>query len=430
MDQQDKNWLELGHRLENYQPEGDPASDFNVVQQLQQEAEKKKRSIFGIFFACLSIVGILLVLIWLSGSGAGSGRPGDAADQRTVLKSGAEEREPERKEDQLPSERNLLATTTEHHPTEISEFQPVTREAGSTSKKISKTNRRQPGELVVPSFLPVRGSEAMGETPAPPAAAAAENQPPTQPERLTARRLRAVVPLASDPFPSAVVRPEVPAQNARQVVLPPSSPVTFSLGAGLSNHWRGANFWQEVDRGVYAYLGLQRRFGNRLSLEGRIGYRGHTMQLPIIRDTDKPWSYHEEEVHSPDHTGTIQAYTYQGIVKGYRAVEFSLLANYSLGNRWQLSAGARYALPALEVHRTVRGPDDVNPFHDFIEGTSLVKYFDYGGLMGVNYRFNKHLQLETSLHLGMVDLINDAAEGMERFNHSSSISIGVKYLME
>lgn len=238
-----------------------------------------------------------------------------------------------------------------------------------------------------------------------------------------------VQPLLTEPI-SPVSAPALPVPAPGAIISPQSSIIQITLGAGLSNHWRGASFMQEVDRGIYAYVGINRRIGRRLGLEGRIGYRGHGMQMPVFSDVDAPWSYHKEEIHNTGHMGEDREYIYEGVVEGYQAVEFSLLANYQLTSRLNINAGMRYSLPDLAFERTVVGPDDENPFFEFIEGRSLVKYQDYGALFGAEYHFNRHLAIEAGLHLGMVDLIDDAAAGSTRFNHSSSLSFGVKYKLE
>ncbi|MFK8165188.1 MAG: hypothetical protein AB8H12_22270, partial [Lewinella sp.] len=154
------------------------------------------------------------------------------------------------------------------------------------------------------------------------------------------------------------------------------------------------------------------------------------MRLPVFSDVESPWSYHKEEIHNTGHMGEDREYIYEGVVEGYQAIELSLLAHYQLSARLSMSGGVRYSLPDLAFERTVVGPDEENPFFDFIEGRSLVKYQDYGALLGAEYHLSRHLALEAGLHLGMVDLIDDAAAGRARFNHSSSLSFGVKYKLE
>jgi hypothetical protein len=128
--------------------------------------------------------------------------------------------------------------------------------------------------------------------------------------------------------------------------------------------------------------------------------------------------------------GEERVYIYEGIVESYRAVEFNLLVHYQLRRKISLHAGGRYSLPAIKFRRLVHGPDDENPFHDFIQGQEMVKNRDYGAIMGMNYRLTKYLSLQGEVQLGLVDLIENAAQEGERFNRSNSLSVGLRYSFE
>jgi hypothetical protein len=423
MDQQEKDWLDLGRKLKGYHPAGNPNDDFQALQELQkQQLDRKRKGM--VYWASENFV--LLALLPLLGLIAFS--VGKGQWERHQLKTTTQEQ----RFAAVETERNVeptdvLMTVKEPAKTPVSIAETSNQSVSiAQNSPPSKEEESKTRSTVLPRIDPMASTEEVAErVPSTNITGDASsmmllpNQSPDQVEmavqRLPSAQLMSVSrPMSLLPDPQAVISKQ------------PSN-LQITLGTGLSNHWRGANFMQEVDRGVYAFIGVNRQIGQRLGLEGRIGYRGHGMQLPVVSDVDEPWSYHKEEIHNTGQQGEDRAYIYEGVVEGYQAVEFSLLANYQLSTKLSLSGGVRYSLPDLAFERTVMGPDEENPFFEFIERQPLVKYQDYGALLGAEYHFSRFLALEAGLHLGMVDLIDDAAAGRVRFNHSSSVSIGVKY---
>lgn len=432
MDQQEKDWLDLGRKLKGYHPTGNPKDDFQALQELQnQQPDRKRRGL--VYWGSENFVLLaLLPLLGLIAFSVGKGQW--ERFQRNAPSEELSFTDVESPGDESSSEE----VYTEIGPTEISvesvepENQLVTVDPSPKPKRVENLAKTRitlvqgnpqvirthgPVEVTAESNLPIDFAK---DTPA--SMELLDNQPADRVEMVLQRLPIVLV----DP----VSRPMNPLKATSAVISKQPSNLQITLGAGLSNHWRGANFMQEVDRGIYAYIGLNRRLGQRLGLEGRLGYRGHGMQLPVVSDVDGPWSYHKEEIHNTGHQGEDREYIYEGVVEGYQAVEFSLLANYQLSRRLSLSGGVRYSLPDLAFERTVMGPDEENPFFEFIERQPLVKYQDYGALLGVEYHFSRHLAIEAGLHLGMVDLIDDAAAGRARFNHSSSLSLGIRYKLD
>lgn len=185
---------------------------------------------------------------------------------------------------------------------------------------------------------------------------------------------------------------------------------------------------EDIDQGVYVNIGLRKDFSSRFGAELQLGYRDQSLDLPALGDTEaRYWSHHTAMSAWTDTQGNTHRYEYEGTVEGYRAVELNLLLHYRLLPRLGLSAGGRVALPTLQVDRFVGGSEVQNPYKKFVEEQPLVRHLDYGMRFGAEYLLTKQLTIETNIHVGLVDLIEDAGEGIERFNHSNTLSIGLRY---
>ncbi|MEM6770781.1 MAG: hypothetical protein AAF597_09380 [Bacteroidota bacterium] len=426
MDQQEEDWIRLGKDLRNYQPQGDPAADFAAFQQLQQAEEAPPK-----FWRFLLLgIGFLLLLItagWLLTAG-------DDLQSPTI--------DHDAKVEEIQS---VVAEQSNALPLELAQ-----KAVGNSDEPIVQSRRSKDGsnndisvivatDVAEQNTSPNSSAQEITEdadeqliTREPIAVALLPAQP-TDYQRLPLK----VIPIASDyaVLVPAIAIPEVALVGVyaeEEVFHQTKRPVRISFGAGLSSHWRGDRFLSDTDQGGYLSIGFQKQIGQRFSLDGRVGYRGHNLNLEIIED-EKPWSHHEEKVNEIDDNGEEIEYTYLGIVDGYKGIEFSLLMQYRLSNKLTLQGGARYSLPSLSFRRTVHSSRDGDvtteptPYHFLANEQQLVKYFDYGGLLGGQYRITNLLSLEAQLHLGMVDLIDDEGERMNRFNHSSSLSLGLRY---
>jgi hypothetical protein len=433
MDQHEKDWLDLGRQLKDYSPEGNPFEDFQALQELQQQQSGHRKGGLAFWISENLPLLILLPLLGFIAFSVGKGQweryQRKTATQETIV-SGSKAMDL-----QLPQEAYIEkqpaasgAAEGEGEPVQIRTVEPPT-EPWPGPQMAAKVANKWPREKVSVAEENVGAITVVEKLHLPVSQEATTPLIARLPSQILNRADLVVeaLPLTEMmPVPGQVTIPAVPVS----IISKHPASLQITLGTGLSNHWRGANFMQEVDRGIYAYIGLNRRLGQRLGLEGRIGYRSHGMRLPVFSDVDEPWSYHKEEIHNIGHMGEDRAYIYEGVVEGYQAMEFGLLAHYQLSTRLSMSGGVRYSLPDLAFERTVVGPDEENPFYEFIEGRSLVKYQDYGALFGAEYHLSSHLAIEAGLHFGMVDLIDDAAAGRTRFNHSSSLSFGVKYKLE
>jgi hypothetical protein len=428
MDQHEQDWLDLGRQLKDYSPQGNPAEDFQALQELQKQQSGQKKGGLGLWISDNLLLLVLLPLLGLFAFSVGKGQweryQRKAAAQQTVVAKGETK-------DLRPTEAYVAKELTasglaEGKPAQVPTFDPPTEPKPAVQKAVKLTNK-SPLVKVLTAEEGVVANALEEKLHLPVKSGATAPLSVVLPSPLPDRTELAVEAL---PSVEALLVSDLEIIPPAPVISKSPANLQITLGTGLSNHWRGANFMQEVDRGIYAYIGLNRRLGQRLGLEGRLGYRSHGMRLPVFSDVDEPWSYHKEEIHNTGHMGEDRAYIYEGVVEGYQAMELSLLAHYQLSTRLSLSGGIRYSLPDLAFDRTVVGPDEENPFFEFIEGRSLVKYQDYGALFGVEYNLSRHLAIEAGLHLGMVDLIDDAAAGRTRFNHSSSLSFGVKYRLE
>jgi hypothetical protein len=426
MDQHEKDWLDLGRQLKYFSPKGNPAEDFQGLQELQKQQADQRKGGPAYWISENLLLLVLLPLLGLIAFSVGKGQleryERKAAVQQAVVAEG------KTTDLQLPTEADVeeqptVPVVAEVEPSQVATFDPPTKSEQSVQMAVQVDSELTPVKVSTPKKdVAILAKEEILNLPGSSGATAPISVVP--PSEIPIRTKLAVQAL---PMMKTLRVPDLEIIPSANVFSKSPANLQITLGTGLSNHWRGANFMQEVDRGIYAYIGLNRRLGQRLGLEGRLGYRSHGMRLPVFSDVDAPWSYHKEEIHNTGQMGEDRAYIYEGVVEGYQAVEFSLLANYQLSTRLSLSGGVRYSLPDLAFERTVVGPDEENPFFEFIEGQPLVKYQDYGALLGAEYHFSRFLALEAGLHLGMVDLIDDAAAGRVRFNHSSSVSIGVKY---
>jgi hypothetical protein len=429
MDQHDKDWLDLGRQLKDYHPAGDPKEDFQALQELQRQQPDRKTRGLGYWVSNNLLLLVLLPFLGLVAFSLGKGQW-----ERYQRRAAAQEvnfAEVKAVEQALPTQGFPTVQEPSVVPENIAEAANQSLKTGSISPpaKVEEVSKKR--STTLPGMNPSTQDVAVEVVGTNPPAAFAGGSPPMVllPNQSSDRVEVAVQSLRSAQiFP--VSRPMTPLPVIPMVISKQPSNLQITLGMGLSNHWRGANFMQEVDRGIYAYVGIYRSIGRRFGLEGRIGYRGHGMQLPVVSDVDAPWSYHKEEIHNTGNMGEDRAYIYEGVVEGYQAVEFSLMTHYKFSPRLSAIGGVRYSLPDLAFERTVMGPDEENPFSEFIERQPLVEYQDYGALLGFEYHFSRFLALEVGLHLGMVDLIDDAAAGRTRFNHSSSFSFGVKYKLE
>lgn len=437
MDQHEHDWSQIGDQLRNYQPAGKPDVDFAALQALQREAEVSffRRYFYFLLPVLLLLCGVVF-LIW------------PAPDNEALVQLGVEEKEP------------VSATPVPVRSVTVPSEELTERVSAQRSKTNTRVASAKPASPPPPSLPPVSvpqrapaisnsGPAALasnlveaGRKPTRPAAALIADSERSEP---TNNSLRANQTVTRLPWPAAdtklVSKPEVTAGATISATSAPppfartAGKPTFTFGAGLSSHWRGTRFLSDVDNGVYLSIGLEKRFGC-LSLDGRVGYRGHSLSQQVSENTGTAWSYYEEKTSQLTSFGEEEEFTYVGVVEGYQGIEFSLLLGYQVSSRVLLQAGGRYALPDLSFRRSVHSSHngDVtnhdNPYLIFITDQALVKYHDYGGLLGGQYRLSPVFSLEAMLHLGMVDLIEDAGERQSRFNHSSSLSLGIRYRLK
>ena len=416
-------WRDLGASLRQFEGTPDGADGYGAF--LRYRTGRRRR---GWLLALLSSLGVVALTMFFSLDNAPApARTGDsfpvqeAAAPPNTTDMGADAGAGESSKNSQGGRAARAAVTGRFTST----AGPVPPAVGTALRRpaatgpASTTPRREGGAVA----SPVPGA-------APPVAPAATSAPEK------ARRSLATDFLPVTQLPCRVEPSTVAGRNER-VVTPPvavSAPLRLAarqpdivFGGGLSNHWRGNRFMADVDRGVYAYIGLRQRVWRGLHVKGRVGYRGHSPNIPLLNDVSDPWSYNKKEVHSTAPDGSVHQYIYEGTVRSYRAVEFDLLAAYQITPRLELEAGFRYALPSVDIKYVIHGPDDANPFHDFIQETREATHYDYGFLGGLSYRLSPHLSVHTRAHLGQVDLISDVAEDRTRVNHSSSVSFGVQY---
>lgn len=432
MNQHEKDWLDLGRQLKDYQPEGQPEEDFLSFQQLQLEKKPRRFALWVLWWLLPAFVLVLSTTLYWQGTVP------DSTGVTTPLAIKATEA---RTDDVRANDLDVATINVNTRVAEVRPEAPVPtsidlEEKVTPKRKASaRTLRQSPGDehKDIPQFTPEPKQDKL----APALAVDQHNpvqfsstllpdkdtdvekrasEPPAKPEVLT--ELLTVRPIDKLTIVDEGLELDIRKGKARP---------RLTLGAGLSNHWRGDNFLQDVDRGLYINLGLYQPVGQRFGLEAQLGYRTHDLNVPVLTNAKEPWSYHKDEIHNTGHMGEVRVYIYEGTVESYQAVEFSLLARYQLRPRLGLHAGARYALPSIKFKRQVHGPDDENPFHDFIEQQEMVKSRDYGGIFGLNYRLTSQLSLQGEVHLGLVDLIENAAQEGERFNRSNSLSVGVRY---
>ncbi len=432
MDQHEKDWLRLGQDLHNYQPQGDPVGDFARFQELQRETSGKARPA-RLGWLLLGLLLMMASAIWLfqdsTPSAISTAFPMPIAQRESAEAVSAQ---PSVSFKEIASS-NTLSNIATNTPAQL-----ITAGAGLLAP--DKANPIADVEQVDPE-LPSRAAAE-----APLTTLKSESLPESQ------LAITAMTSAQAEPVRNATVYPVARLSGAQEFVLaettlpyvslavaaeesvisPSKTVPKLSFGGGLSSHWRGDQFLSDTDLGVYVSLGIQKPIGERFSIAGRVGYRGHNLNLQVLEE-EKPWSHYEEKINEIDDNGEEIEYTYVGVVDGYKGIEFSVLLQYELNHRTTLQAGGRYSLPSLAFRRTVHSSRDgdvtaqPNPYHFFATQQPLVKYYDYGALFGGQYRINNSLSFEAQLHLGMVDLIEDAGERMERFNHSSSVSLGLRY---
>lgn len=430
MNEYEDEWLRIGSGLRAYQPEGQPETDYAGFRAMQEaDRQRPRRRLlawlgFGILLLMASSITLVL-------SGPEPATKLYISDSDTAALSGVNPISIDLSfpiaESTPPS---LSATPTKQAtlPKPERSFSPVVRDRFSAQQvQLPKSSGVPPSSsepLLSGNFFAEAGGFAVSAK-----LGASRNEMvlsrldwprvklPTTDTVSVSLETGGLLPLSDEPFAAKNKRPY------------------FSFNGGLSTHWRGNSFLEDADQGVYVSIGIRQQLG-RFTLDGRFGYRGHNMNLKVLEGTEKPWSHYEEKSNLFNDQGEEVEYTYVGIVDGYKGLEFSLLVSYQLNNRFSMQAGGRYSLPSLSFRRTVHSSHDgdvtgePNPYHFFTTQTPLVKYYDYGALAGGQYRINKFLSLEAMLHLGMVDLIEDEGERMSRFNHSSSVSIGLSYRLQ
>ncbi|MFK8164012.1 MAG: hypothetical protein AB8H12_16325, partial [Lewinella sp.] len=322
MDQHEKDWLDLGRQLKDYSPQGNPTEDFQVLQELQQQ-ERGRKKVSPLYWVSENL--LLLVLLPLLGLIAFSVGKGewDRYQRKTVTEKAIVAQV---ETTDLP----LTSEDVEEPPMVSSSPAEVRSNSIPADDRVIRANTVKQSILNAATELPLVNPVTAEKQAAVIPAEKEENSP-----LLSDEIIPAVVALPTKTSKSVDVLVEaLPSKEVELLATPvafSTSPVKtiskrpatvqITLGTGLSNHWRGANFMQEVDRGIYAYVGLNRQLGNRLGLEGRIGYRGHGMRLPVFSDVESPWSYHKEEIHNTGHMGEDREYIYEGVVEGYQAIE-------------------------------------------------------------------------------------------------------------
>lgn len=425
MDPNTEDWDRLGTKLRDYQPAGQPDLDFAGFRELQhQPAPRSRRRMFvwlG-FGLVVLLMGVALSYSLPEASSANAGRfirqtqvtvAGEAAMMESDLKEFAER---QKTAGSVAGHDRLQGAGT---ATDSPRYRSVSEdEAAGVKNGVFRASGKR---VIAPA----------GSTPA------MVNNTPTFTRDESAERNIIAISKLSWPVSDDLAAPAKDvsiqlASTSSESIKPSRNAPVFTVGTGLSSHWRGAGFLEDVDHGVYFSIGLEKSFG-RFLLDGRIGYRGHGLSREVSETTGNAWSHYEEKTNEINDSGEEVEYTYLGIVDGYRGIEFSLLAAYRMNNRLTLQAGGRYALPSLAFRRTVHSShdgnvtDQPNPFNVFLVDQPLVKLYDYGGLVGGQYQITPSLSVEAMLHVGLVDLIEDAGERQRRFNHSSSLSFGLRY---
>jgi hypothetical protein len=426
MDPHEEDWARIGEGLRNYQPAGDPEGDFALFQELQQKEKKKPMAALliwlGLGSALLLLAAGVAFLLLPTASEKNNTEVAKGAiaivvpaTEKTVEKiipliGGFDEIAIFKKNNE-----NESSALVEEHKSLV--FSVSLNDVDSQLPILNNTLISKPEEIPVEEILYLVADPGMAVRREATIALTAINWP--------AEEL-----VVDQSLPTAVITMQETAEVMHKQRLMPQ----VTLGTGLSTHWRGNSFLSDIEYGMYLSIGVQQPIG-RFLLDGRVGYRGHNLDVAVLGDNAKPWSHYEEKTNEFNGLGEEVEYTYLGVVDGYRGLEFSLLVGYRLNNKASLQVGGRYSLPSLSFRRTVHSSLDgdvtgmPSPYHSFVSEQPLVKYHDYGAVFGGQYRLSPTLSLEAQLHLGMVDLIEDMGERQERFNHSSSISIGVRYRM-
>jgi hypothetical protein len=446
MDQHEQDWLDLGSQLKNYEPSSNLADDFADFQQFQQAVRQERRR--SGWPKMLSLAGLLLVailglgfLFW----------PGEATYlARPWLLSEVEMQVPAMVdiagEVALASGSDPIIVSEGATAVSVATKEPekgvanalapasITSSAGFATAINSVASPGTNGSRIFASVTPAAQRPVMTALPAEknsatvPSPVEALSPTPSIAQLPVERNSPPLLPLLPTAPVERLVPPIFVAQPSVSAFSSSSQPLQLSIGAGLSSHWRGAEFMQDVDQGVYASVGVRKDFSSRFGAEIQLGYRDQSLMLPTLGDTKEAyWSHHTAMSTWTDTQGNTHSYEYEGTVEGYRAVELSLMVHYRPLPRIGLSAGGRIALPTLHVERSVSGSDVQNPYKKFVEEQALVRGLDYGMRFGAEYLLNRQLAIQTNLHLGLVDLIEDAGEGVERFNHTNTLSVGLRY---
>lgn len=420
----EEDWQRLGQRLRNYEPDGQPEVDFAALQQLRRE-EDRRPSRRKILWLGLSLVLLVGSVAWRS-VGRLSSTPPSAA---LITPVGSED---SAEHDRSPVKENLLLPASPSELTPDSSPDPAKVVPGAPPRTVWATRVAERPGMDNTQRLPDQALEKVE----------AGRKATTSAGRTTGAVVVSTLPslpsvtslnyeVRSLPEPT-YAQATIPAEESGSPTFTRASRTTIAVNTGLSSHWRGRHPLEDTDQGLYFSLGAMRNFG-RFGLDGRVGYRGHGVKFPALEGEATPWSHYEDKVNLFNDEGEEVEYTYVGIVDGYRGIEFSLLLHYWVAPQFSVQAGGRYSLPSLGFRRTVHSSHDgdvtrqPNPYHFFTTNTTLVRYRDYGLLSGAQWRLGNALSVEAMLHLGLVDLIEDAGERQARFNHSSSLSLGVQY---
>lgn len=442
-DRLDDAWRGLGQQLHDFAPPGDVREDFAAFQafsEAQQPPKAKGYRRFGLALLFLVAVTLLRIAVgsdWLvsevvTPKNIITAIPGDQSDAGEL--TAPKTQITDEREVTQDNKRTLLVATRENSlsVTVLDNSirpEPVINTAAASAAGTEPTLGQEQLSVIAPFTSAVVEEEQRAPV------GALQTLPGTEHSVATGNTLSAS-PLINA-LPLADVR-----SNSRSAVIIPLAEVhaaPFSrptnlhvdFAAGISHHWRGSRFMQEVDRGIYAGIGVRKDLGKRFSVGFAVGYRGHDVNFPIVSDQTGYWSHHTDKAEVSDALGNVNEYGYEGIVEGYRAVEFTVLLHYLPFERLSINGGIRYGLPALQATQLFYGPDDNNPLHNhYLNDLDLIRTTDFGFVGGLSYRLSRHLALEASIHLGQVDLIDDVAEEKVRFNHSSSVSLGVRYSLE
>ena len=480
MNQHEQDWLNLGQRLHDFQPVGDPDADFQQL--LQQQAQPAATPLATSYrWALLGALGLLLLYVfWRINVGDRLAQDDPAVPPARELLSSAG-----------GANDNDGGTTTAFNANPAPTRTTVKDATGRSQDTPSAAPTVRPTRdqiTVGRSDLPALSSFPDGRTtPKSPAAGAFGNNPSPRPQ------LPAIIDDASQSLPTAAL-PDAPAaggitagkpvvttketsddmiRSARPRLVHPTlapawpkgtprkesgpAPLLKSNGetfesllsadevtpairkkastsvvvsAGSVTHWRGASFMEDRDLGLYVHVGVLQQIGQRLGLEFSVGYRGHGFgSSSIATDRSGLWAYNKKQETATDAQGQEHTYTYEGWVDSYRALEFNLLANYRVTNRFSVHGGASYALPTFEFRELLHGPEFGQPFSVSSDPSAYVSKYDFGLIIGGDYFLSENFAVRTSLTFGQVDLIDNAAEDRMRKNHSSSLNVGVRYLL-